>query len=195
MSPEVLRGEYTSKVDVWSVGVLAFMLLSSSMPFYGSTRKHVIQRILKGHYSFKSRMWKYVSDDAKMFVKKCLTFDPKERPTADEALHLPWLQNDVDMVAPELDSMDLVQASMQSFSTYGTLKKLALMVIAHKSTSDEIGFLRRVFDKYDTTNDGVIAFTEFRDALHDYDYSEEELTSMFEGIVSRTVNKWRQKCS
>jgi len=38
MSPEVLRGEYTSKVDVWSVGVLAYMLLSSSMPFYGSSR-------------------------------------------------------------------------------------------------------------------------------------------------------------
>ena len=38
MSPEVLRGEYTSQVDVWSVGVLAFMLLSSSMPFYGNSR-------------------------------------------------------------------------------------------------------------------------------------------------------------
>jgi serine/threonine protein kinase len=138
-------------------------------------------------------MWKYVSDDAKLFVKKCLTFDPNDRPTADEALHLTWMQKDFDNLAPELDSMDRVQASMQSFASYGTLKKLALMVIAHKSTSDEIGFLRKLFTKYDTLKNGVITLPEFKEALVDYNYSEEELNRIFEGIVSE-VNARHRRC-
>lgn len=119
-----------------------------------------------------------------MFVKRCLTYDPNERPTADEALKLAWMQKDFEDVSPELDSMDMVQASLHSFANYGTLKKLALMVIAHKSTSEEIGFLRKLFTKYDTLKNGVITLPEFQEALMDYDYSEEELEVLFSGIVS-----------
>lgn len=92
-----------------------------------------------------------------MFVKRCLTFDPKRRPSADEALKMAWIQKDFENLPPELDSMDSVQAAMQRFASYGTLKKLALMVIAHKSTSEEIGFLRKLFTKYDTLKNGVIS--------------------------------------
>ena len=129
-------------------------------------------------------MWKYVSDEAKAFVVECLTFDPDERPTADEALLLPWMQKDFDEGdTPQLE-MDLVQASMQNFASYGKLKKLALMMVAHKSTSEEIGFLRSLFTKkYDTLKNGVITWPEFKEALADYDYSDEELNVMFAGIV------------
>lgn len=184
MSPELLRGEYTSQVDVWSVGVLAYMMLSSSMPFYGNSRKAVVKKIVKGQFTFKARTWKYVSDEAKMFVKRCLTYDPKERPTADEALKLAWMQKDFENLSPELDHMDMIQAALQNFAKYGTLKKLALMVVAHKSTSEEIGFLRKLFTKYDTMKNGVITLPEFKHALQDYDYTETEIEEMFAGIVS-----------
>ena len=58
------------------------------------------------------------------------------------------------------------------------------MVIAHKSTSEEIGILRKVFEKYDTEKNGVISRDEFKAALEIYGYSDEELVSMFEGVVS-----------
>lgn len=193
MSPEVLRGEYTSKVDVWSVGVLAYMLLSSSMPFYGNSRKAVVKKILKGNFAFKARTWKYVSEEAKMFVKQCLTYDPKERPTADEALRMAWMQKDFEVLAPELDHMDMVHAALQNFASYGTLKKLALMVIAHKSTSEEIGFLRKLFTKYDTLKNGVITLPEFKAALADYDYTDEEMEKLFDGIVSDAHNRERDE--
>lgn len=149
-------------------------------------RKQVVRKILKGHYSFKARTWKYVSEEAKTFVKQCLSYTASERPTADEALKLAWMQKDFDNLAPELDSMDMVQAALQNFASYGTLKKLALMVIAHKSTSEEIGFLRKLFTKYDTLKNGVITLPEFKAALVDYDYSEIEMDNMFAGIVSET---------
>ena len=59
-------------------------------------RKQVVRKILKGHYSFKARAWKYVSEEAKMFVKQCLSYTANERPTADEALKLAWMQKDFD---------------------------------------------------------------------------------------------------
>lgn len=72
MAPELLGQDYDAKVDVWSLGVLTFMLLSSSMPFYGKDRVQVIKRILKGRYSFSSKRWKYVSPEAKEFVTTLL---------------------------------------------------------------------------------------------------------------------------
>ena len=58
------------------------------------------------------------------------------------------------------------------------------MVIAHKSTSDEIGILRKIFEKYDTNEDGVISLNEFKTALQIYGYSDDELEGMFNGVVS-----------
>lgn len=58
------------------------------------------------------------------------------------------------------------------------------MVIAHKSTSEEIGILRKIFEKYDTEKNGVLSLDEFKAALETNGYSDEELVSMFEGVVS-----------
>jgi len=57
MAPEVLRGNYSKQADLWSVGVIAFMLLSSQMAFYGKTRKAVIKRILSGYVHTGMERW------------------------------------------------------------------------------------------------------------------------------------------
>jgi calcium-dependent protein kinase len=205
MSPEVLLGNYNVKADVWSLGVIAFMLLSSSMPFYGSTRKQVIQRIIKGKFQFQNRRWKGKSDTAKAFVVELLQRDAKARPTADRALtHLKfWIDRLEKYRAPahggsqkqqfthctsssseeDMEMMDKVQCSIQSFSQYNTLKKLALMVVAFKSTASEIGWLRTVFKKFDLKRNGEISHEEFTEALLDiYDYTPEEAEALFHGM-------------
>jgi len=57
MAPEVLKGSYTKQADVWSVGVIAYMLLSSQMPFYGRKRHHIVEQILGGKYNFRGRQY------------------------------------------------------------------------------------------------------------------------------------------
>ena len=78
--------------------------------------------------------------------------------------------------------MDKVQATIQSFAGYGKLKKLSLMLIAYRSTSEEIGFLRRMFDRFDLKGDGEITYNEFLGALADYEYTTEELQQMFNAM-------------
>lgn len=186
MAPELIQGDYDSKADIWSLGVIAFMLMSSSMPFYGESRSAVVDQILHGKYKFQSKRWHQVSDDGKGFVKSLLRRRPDKRPTASAMLQeSPWLCEEIQnsTAVTDIELMDTIQASIQAFAGYKTLKKLALLVVAYKSTSEEIGFLRRMFSKFDATNDGEITYEEFRAALLDnYEYTEEETQSMFDGI-------------
>ena len=141
---------------------------------------------MKCSYSFSGKRWRRISQQAKLFVSDLLIFDPEDRPEACEALSSVWLNKrfDASIRSVTEDVMDHVQVSLEMFSSYKTVKKLALMVIAHKSTSEEIGFLRKAFRRFDTHNDGTVTFSEFRDCLAEYGYNDEELERMFEGAVS-----------
>lgn len=78
--------------------------------------------------------------------------------------------------------MDNVSASIRSFATYGKLKKLALLVVAYKSTDEELGFLRKIFFKFDITKNGEISIVEFKEAMTVYQYTDEELEFMFQAL-------------
>jgi calcium-dependent protein kinase len=174
---ELIAGDYDAKADVWSIGVLAFMLLSSSMPFYGNNRQQVVKKISKGQYKMAGRRWRDVSQEAVDFVWSLLQVDPTKRPSAEEALLLPWLKRKSAEAQgiSDMDMMDKIAASIQAFTSYGTLKKLGLMVVAYKSTSSEVGFLKRMFVRFDSLQNGEISKEEFAEAMAAYDYCSEEV--------------------
>jgi calcium-dependent protein kinase len=184
----VIKGDYDEACDVWSIGVMAFMLLSSSLPFYGKSRSHVVRKILHGKYGFKGKRWKTVSPEAMAFVKSLLVHDVALRPTAVQAMEDPWFEKEfgshshLSIISPAV--MDRVQASIETFAGYTRLKKLSLMVIAHKSTDEEIGFLRRLFlRRFDVEKSSPdISYPEFKEALSDYNYTHEDMVRMFFGM-------------
>lgn len=188
MAPEVIKGNYDQKCDVWSMGVITFMLLSSALPFFGDTTKEVCDKILGGKWKFRGKRWKAVSPECKAFVKKMLTQKPEDRPTATSTLEDSWFENDKDFKVDEVpfsaSVMDRVQASIQLFAGYSRLKKLALLVIAHQSIDEEIGFLHRLFlHRFDTEKANAnVSYPEFREALKEYDYGDAELRHMFNAI-------------
>lgn len=138
MAPEVLTGKYTQQADMWSVGVIAFMLLSSQMPFYGRKRQHIVELILKGQYEFRGRRWKRVSPQAKQFVEELLVLDPKERATAHEAMGSTWLHRRLNSALTlrdaQADEEEKIQQSIVRYSGYSRLKKMALNVVVRPKT-------------------------------------------------------------
>ena len=106
----------------------------------------MIDRILRCDYNFHGKQWQHVSEPAKDFVAALLKLNPDERLSAQQALDHEWLKN----------SFALSDRRPEEADKAGEMQKLALMVIAHKSSTDDIMKLRRVFDQYDASNDGEI---------------------------------------
>lgn len=92
-APEILKidSRFGTAVDVWSTGVILFMLLSGAPAFPDTDLVELGRRVVRGGYSFSDPAWDLVSSDAIDFVKTLLTMDPDRRPSAAEALQHPWL--------------------------------------------------------------------------------------------------------
>lgn len=106
IAPEILRNEsYGKSVDMWSLGVILYILLGGYPPFYDKNNQMLYRKILKGAYQFHPEYWMEVSENAKDLIRKLLVLDQHKRLTVDEALQHPWLaENDSDLSSRPLNS-------------------------------------------------------------------------------------------
>ncbi|PIN07467.1 Ca2+/calmodulin-dependent protein kinase, EF-Hand protein superfamily [Handroanthus impetiginosus] len=166
VAPEVLRKHYGPQADVWSAGVMVYILLCGVPPFWGETEQEIFEEVLHGDIDLSSDPWPKISDSAKDLVKRMLLRDPIKRLTAHQVLCHPWVQ--VDGVAPDkpLDSAALTR--LTQFSAMNKLKKMALRVIAESLSEEEIAGLKEMFKMIDTDNSGQITFEELKIGLKKY---------------------------
>jgi calcium-dependent protein kinase len=92
VAPEVLAGEYTNTCDVWSIGVILFIMLSGKPPFAGQTSSEVLGKVAHSSVSFPEKNWHGISNEAKDLIQKMLRKDPYARPTAKQCLDHEWFR-------------------------------------------------------------------------------------------------------
>lgn len=163
VAPEVLRRNYGKEADVWSAGVILYILLSGVPPFWAETEKGIFDAILKGDIDFESSPWPSISAPAKDLVKKMLTQDPKKRITSAQVLEHTWIR--VDGEAPDKPIDSAVLSRMKQFRAMNKLKKMALKVIAENLNEEEIKGLKQMFTNMDTDKSGTITYEELKTGL------------------------------
>ncbi|PHT80928.1 Phosphoenolpyruvate carboxylase kinase 2 [Capsicum annuum] len=94
VAPEVLLGkEYNEKVDVWSMGVILYIMLSGVPPFYGETPTETFQAVIRGNLRFPTKLFRSVSSEAKDLLRKMICKDVFKRYSAEQVLRHPWVIN------------------------------------------------------------------------------------------------------
>eukprot|EP00435_Cladocopium_sp_Y103_P005497 s1390_g1.t2 len=93
VAPEIVVGtKYSTPVDMWSAGVLVYMMLSATPPFYAPTDNEVLRKVKTGSYNLSGEPWDSLPKPPKDLIASLMTVDPKKRPTATEALNVAWLK-------------------------------------------------------------------------------------------------------
>lgn len=91
ISPQILKGQYGKECDIWSLGILWYVLLTGFPPFKSNNLNEIYKTIISDGIEFERRIWKHKSAESIDFVKKWLIYDPSTRITPTEGLEHPWI--------------------------------------------------------------------------------------------------------
>jgi len=177
MAPELWADyakEYDSSVDMWAIGVVAFMLLSGKRPFHHNDRAEKRRMIMHDPVRFVGSEWDNVSAEGRKFCTALMQKDPHKRLSASQALNHPWIKHESNLhagadAAQELEAHRQIVDSLQAFSRMDEMRKIALEVIAFSTPPHKCDELRDLFVKMDTNNSGTITPDEFAAAMNSSD--------------------------
>jgi len=172
VAPEVIRGSYDERCDIWAIGVITFLLLSGDPPFGGCGGPEplmlVRSNILKGAFAFEPEdIWASTSALARSFIRDMLVTDPKFRPLARQAQKHKWLQEWASRNRKGNDNIlnpNVVKA-LVNFKEFSDMRKLLCEVLSFTLLPDQIKDLRREFEKMDTDGSGEISLAALKQVL------------------------------
>ena len=123
IAPEVLKGKYTGKCDVWSCGIILYVLLCGFPPFGGTTDNDIMERIKRGPIPFDSFEWEDVSQEAKSLISAMCNYDTDRRLTASQALEHSWIQKRIDRKNSK-EKLSKVLKNLKNFRVSFSLSKI-----------------------------------------------------------------------
>eukprot|EP00429_Kryptoperidinium_foliaceum_P069239 CAMPEP_0176060264 /NCGR_PEP_ID=MMETSP0120_2-20121206/30035_1 /TAXON_ID=160619 /ORGANISM="Kryptoperidinium foliaceum, Strain CCMP 1326" /LENGTH=865 /DNA_ID=CAMNT_0017393803 /DNA_START=39 /DNA_END=2637 /DNA_ORIENTATION=+ len=165
VAPEVLSQRYGRECDMWSLGVITYILLDGRAPFSGRNDRTTLKLIKQGKFCFPIDRWQHISKKAKDFVSKLLEVDVSRRLDAEGALAHPWLAD----IAPSTEEQKPLDAevlqSMRSFSKSNALKRAVMRAVAPVATVERVAAWADHFEALDKDGDGSVAIRDLATKL------------------------------
>lgn len=161
VAPEVLHRSYSTEADIWSIGVITYILLCGSRPFWARTESGIFRAVLRADPNFDDSPWPVVSHEAKDFVRRLLNKDYRKRMTAAQALNHPWLRDNNRQIPLDI----LIFKLIKSYIRATPLKRAALKALSKALTEDELSYLKSQFNLLEPNKDGYITMENFRKVL------------------------------
>jgi calcium-dependent protein kinase len=180
IAPEVLTGNYTEKCDVWSCGVILYILFCGYPPFYGENNKEILEAVKNGKLDFSTPEWKEKSKLSIDLIKKMIVSQDL-RLFADEVIKHPWMQSK----NLKIDNSKLkeIWSNMVSYSKMPLLKKVIMYFIAHNLYEEDLTAMHEYYYMFDPSDQGTISEGPFKDILKNkLDIDDKTADSVFKGM-------------
>ena len=186
IAPEVLNRNYNEKCDVWSIGVLLFILLCGKPPFWGESDKEIIEKVKIGAPDWRKEEWENVSQEGQDFVKLLLNMKPSNRPSASEALQNKWFKKFLYKHPVNNEIVQDLYNNIVGFKTdpmmFFQQATLAYMV-HHLLQKEDIINIKNFYNWIDNNGDGKMEYKEVCEGFKLFiDINEKEVTKIFKYI-------------
>lgn len=180
VAPEVFTKSYDEKCDVWSAGVILYILLCGGPPFGGRDDKEIIREARQCNVNFDFPEFDNVSSDVKNLITSMICLHPAKRLSARGAFETEWVQGTA--VRTNTLKVDNVVSNLQAFSANNRFKKAALNVAAHRLDHKRIKAMRECFLQLDTNGDGKLSREELEGACSQSGINQKELAALFDAV-------------
>ena len=168
MAPEVLKGDYNEKCDIWSIGAITYYLLTGSEPFKGETTNKIFAKILYTEPDYNPEKFRNISQNAIDFIKKCFVKDPDKRLSCLEGLKHPWFEPIFKKIhAPKFIDDNLLY-NISNTKKYSHLKKIIMKYMVYNMGHTELSVYKKAFLAFDKYNSGVITPDELKNLFNIY---------------------------
>jgi calcium-dependent protein kinase len=177
IAPEVLRNNCDYKCDIWSCGVILYILLCGYPPFNDSNDNDIFKRILHGKFDFPQDEWSHVSNEAKDVVTRMLTYDQSLRPSSEELLRHPWFGQALQKPFDSESSLRVLKNFNTFYSNCRLQKAILIYFVNFFDIKEEKMKLLEAFKEFDKDHDGQISKEElilaYRKFSHNFPLDEQ----------------------
>ena len=185
-APEVLNNNYNEKCDLWSCGVMMYLMLCGKQPFNGENDDEIYENIKMCKVDFNDEEWDNISSDAKDLIKKLLIKDTNKRYSAKKALNHPWIVKNKNQVKIDNQKFGEIVTNLRNYSARLKLQQSTLAYIVHNLVhKEDCDYLRQVFIALDDNGDGKLTKSELTNGLMillEKSEAEKEVNRLFEII-------------
>lgn len=185
IAPEVLEKNYNNKCDVWSCGVILYILLSGQPPFNGRDDVEIMEKVSKGSFSMSGVEFEAISKEAKKLISKLLQQDKDKRITALEAINDPWFDLVLGTQEQDIDTKTL--SNLKNFNSKSKLQQAVYyFIVNNMATKEEKNDQIKTFKALDLNGDGQLTKEEINEgfAKKKLQFSEDELQCLFDKLDS-----------
>ena len=180
VSPEILQGNYSEKCDIWSAGVILYILLSGDPPFNGPSDLTIYKKIAEMQFDFPENKWSKISEEAKDLIRHMIAPENK-RFTARQVMEHPWMNS----TGENLNNLNFDPSFLIEYARSNPFKKMTLLFIASRLEENEINNLKKTFEAFNLQKDGQISYEELKKGLKELNcqrITDEELCELFKSI-------------
>ena len=160
MAPEMIYGNFVKASDIWSIGVIMYIMVTGKQPFWGKNKDEVLNKVKNGRYDIKSLYYSKCSNSVKDLIKKMLVTEPEKRMTIEACLEHSWFKQFENDKYINLAFSEEIVDSLRQFQNQNLLQKEIRFYLAKLFSDKEVSKLKKAFTAVDKDNSGEIEYEE-----------------------------------